>query len=36
LMKIKKTELITDGIYKISRNPYFLSYESLAKLLKTA
>ena len=23
----EKTELITDGIYKISRNPYFLSYD---------
>jgi protein-S-isoprenylcysteine O-methyltransferase Ste14 len=23
----KKTELITNGIYKISRNPYFLSYD---------
>lgn len=23
----EKTELITDGIYRISRNPYFLSYD---------
>jgi protein-S-isoprenylcysteine O-methyltransferase Ste14 len=25
--KNEKTELITNGIYKISRNPYFLSYD---------